>query len=89
MSSVAGFGIHHTAYLGADGVPARDLPAGLAEADTLVGLYRDMVFARLFDARAIALQRTGRLGTYASLLGQEAVGVGVGHAMGAQDVLLP
>ena len=52
-------------------------------------LYRAMVLTRTFDAKAIALQRTGRLGTYASSLGQEAVAVGVAAAMQADDVLLP
>ncbi|MGE0624293.1 MAG: pyruvate dehydrogenase (acetyl-transferring) E1 component subunit alpha [Pseudomonadales bacterium] len=89
MTPIAGLDIHHTAYLGPDGEAVKALPADLSTPDVLAGLYRDMVFARLFDARAITLQRTGRLGTYASLLGQEAVGVGVGHAMRAEDVLLP
>lgn len=53
------------------------------------GLYQDMVLTRTFDAKAIALQRTGRLGTYASCLGQEAVGVGIGRAMQPDDVLVP
>jgi 2-oxoisovalerate dehydrogenase E1 component alpha subunit len=44
---------------------------------------------RSFDARAIALQRTGRLGTYASSLGQEAACVGLADAMAPSDVLLP
>ena len=48
-----------------------------------------MVLTRAFDEKAVALQRTGRLGTYASSLGQEAVSVGVASAMRAQDVLLP
>jgi pyruvate dehydrogenase E1 component alpha subunit len=48
-----------------------------------------MARARAFDTKAIALQRTGRLGTFASCLGQEAVGVGVASAMQAEDVLLP
>jgi pyruvate dehydrogenase E1 component alpha subunit len=48
-----------------------------------------MVRARTFDTKAIALQRTGRIGTYASCLGQEAIGVGVASAMQAEDVLLP
>ena len=48
-----------------------------------------MVLTRAFDAKAIALQRTGRLGTYASSLGQEAVGVGLAAAMRPDDVLLP
>ncbi len=89
MASAADLDIHHTAYLGPDGEPLQALPESLSAPESLVALYRDMVFARLFDTRAIALQRTGRLGTYASLLGQEAVGVGVGHAMRAEDVLLP
>jgi pyruvate dehydrogenase E1 component alpha subunit len=37
----------------------------------------------------VSLQRTGRLGTYAVSLGQEAVSVGVASAMRAEDVLLP
>ena len=40
-----------------------------------------MMLTRAFDAKAIALQRTGRLGTYASSLRQEAVAVGIGDAM--------
>ena len=48
-----------------------------------------MVLTRAFDAKAVALQRTGRLGTYASSLGQEAVGVGLAAAMRPDDVLLP
>lgn len=52
-------------------------------------LYRGMVLTRTFDAKAIALQRTGRLGTYASSLGQEAVSVGLAAAMRPTDVLLP
>ena len=55
----------------------------------LIALYRAMVLTRTFDAKAIALQRTGRLGTYASSLGQEAVAVGVAAAMRPDDVLLP
>lgn len=48
-----------------------------------------MLRARLFDARAVALQRAGQLGTYASALGQEAVAVGVAAAMADDDVLVP
>jgi pyruvate dehydrogenase E1 component alpha subunit len=48
-----------------------------------------MSLTRAFDQRAVQLQRAGRIGTYASSLGQEAVGVGVASAMRAEDVLLP
>ena len=48
-----------------------------------------MTLARAFDVKAIGLQRTGRLGTYPSCQGQEAVAVGVAGAMAEDDVLLP
>jgi pyruvate dehydrogenase E1 component alpha subunit len=47
-----------------------------------------MVLTRLFDKKAVALQRTGQLGTYASSLGQEAISVAIGNVMASEDVLL-
>jgi pyruvate dehydrogenase E1 component alpha subunit len=76
-------------FIDAAGECVRALPAGLPDAASLLPLYRAMVLTRAFDAKAIALQRTGRLGTYASSLGQEAVAVGLASAMAADDVLLP
>jgi pyruvate dehydrogenase E1 component alpha subunit len=55
----------------------------------LLALYRGMVLTRAFDLKAVSLQRTGRLGTYAVSLGQEAVSVGIASAMRAEDVVLP
>jgi pyruvate dehydrogenase E1 component alpha subunit len=46
-----------------------------------------MLRARTFDGKAINLQRTGKLGTYAPCLGQEATHVGVGAAMRPEDCL--
>lgn len=89
MSTVASFEITYTAYLDTSGHPARPLPVFARDRDALVSLYRAMVLTRAFDAKAIALQRTGRLGTYPSCLGQEAVAVGLGAAMSPNDVLLP
>ncbi len=66
-----------------------DLPAFANDPAQLIRLYRAMVLTRAFDAKAIALQRTGRLGTYPSSLGQEAVAVGIASAMRRDDVLLP
>lgn len=59
------------------------------DADLLVGFHSAMTCARVFDAKAIALQRTGQLGTFASALGQEAIGVGVATAMRPNDLLVP
>ncbi|WP_246479773.1 pyruvate dehydrogenase (acetyl-transferring) E1 component subunit alpha [Kaustia mangrovi] len=76
-------------FLHPDGTATGPLPEPLADPDRLVGLYRGMVLARAFDEKAISLQRTGRLGTYASSLGQEAVSVGTAAAMDDADVFAP
>lgn len=89
MTRVAEFEIEHTGLLDPEGQLLGSLPASLSGRDTLITLYRQMLLARAFDARAVALQRTGRLGTYASSLGQEAIGVGIATAMQDDDVLLP
>ena len=78
MRPVASFTIVRTEIVRADGSLAGKLPAFAESRAELVRLYRAMVLTRAFDAKAIALQRTGRLGTFASSLGQEAVVVGIG-----------
>ncbi|MPZ86903.1 MAG: pyruvate dehydrogenase (acetyl-transferring) E1 component subunit alpha [Nitriliruptorales bacterium] len=52
-------------------------------------LYRFMVLARRVDKQAIALQRQGQLGVYASLLGQEAAQVGSAYALADADWVFP
>jgi 2-oxoisovalerate dehydrogenase E1 component alpha subunit len=59
------------------------------DAEAVRGLYRDMVLVRRFDTEAVALQRQGELGLWASLLGQEAAQIGAGRAMKAQDHAFP
>ena len=86
---VAQFSIGYTRYLDPGGNTQGPLPAFAADPTNLVSLYHGMLRTRAFDAKAVALQRTGRLGTFASSLGQEAVGVGAASAMTADDVLLP
>ena len=83
------FEIPYTRYLEPDGKASGSLPAFAQDAEGVVSLYRAMVLTRAFDAKAVSLQRTGRLGTFASSLGQEAVSVGTGAAMRPDDVLLP
>ncbi|MCG7588750.1 thiamine pyrophosphate-dependent enzyme, partial [Photobacterium sp. OFAV2-7] len=64
------------------------LPAW-ADQSTLKGFYCDMVLTRIYDNKAIALQRTGKLGTYPSHLGSEAIGIAIGRALKAEDVFIP
>jgi len=65
-----------------------DYPLELST-DEVKGLYRDLVLVRRIDAEAIALQRQGELGIWASLLGQEAAQVGSGRALGPRDMAFP
>ena len=78
-----------TVFLDTAGQPVRELPVSARNRETLVALYSAMVRTRTFDTKAISLQRTGRLGTYASSLGQEAIAVGIASAMTKEDVFLP
>src|ERR1700732_3029261 len=86
---IARFEVRHRAYLAPDGSLHRRRPAFASDTRLLVRLYRAMVLVRAFDLKAVALQRTGRLGTYAASLGQEAVSVGVASAMRNEGVLFP
>ena len=78
-----------TRYLSPDGTQVAELPAWADDSTLLARLYRQMQLTRLFDQKAVALQRTGRIGTYAPTLGQEAIGVAIGCRMHAEDVLVP
>ncbi|HEX8011572.1 MAG TPA: pyruvate dehydrogenase (acetyl-transferring) E1 component subunit alpha [Casimicrobiaceae bacterium] len=89
MTTVATFEIGHTQFIDPQGEATQALPPFANDSARLLDLYRAMVLARVFDAKAIALQRTGKIGTFASALGQEAVGVGVASAMRPDDVLVP
>ena len=64
MHPVASFTIVRTEIVRADGSLAGKLPAFAESRAELVRLYRAMVLTRAFDAKAIALQRTGQLGTF-------------------------
>src|SRR5215468_5010098 len=86
---IARFEVHRRAYLAPDGTILRDLPDFATDQNLVVAMYRGMALARAFDLKAVSLQRTGRLGTYATSLGQEAVAVGIASAMRPEDVLLP
>src|SRR5258706_7425397 len=88
MSVVARFEVHYLQFLDQHGTAVQPLPEFARDAQALVPLYRWMVLMRTYDAKAIALQRTGQLGTFASMLGKEAVEAGVGSGMAPDDVFL-
>ncbi|WP_349252220.1 pyruvate dehydrogenase (acetyl-transferring) E1 component subunit alpha [Actibacterium sp. MT2.3-13A] len=83
------YGIPFSRFLTPDGALSDAAPGFASDRGELAALYAGMLRTRAFDAKAVALQRTGRLGTYASSLGQEGVSVGLASAMRAEDVLIP
>ena len=61
-----------------DGTVRDRLPITLRD---LQSLYADMVEARVYDEKATAMQRQGRLATYAPFRGQEAAQIGASAAL--------
>jgi pyruvate dehydrogenase E1 component alpha subunit len=69
-------------------IPDAPVPEGLGEKD-LVELFRWLVLLRTFDERAVALQRQGRIGTYAMYWGEEATQAGPMYALDDGDWAFP
>lgn len=84
----AEFRIPYRQYLDPSASLTGEPPEFARHPDTMISLYRAMTLSRIFDAKAIALQRTGQLGTYPSSSGQEAICVGYASAMQDADVML-
>ena len=68
--------------------PDRDVPEGLTKKD-LVELFRWLVLLRTFDERSVALQRQGRIGTYALYWGEEGTQAGPLFALDESDWVFP
>lgn len=86
---IANFEIQYTQLLNESGKPLGTLPLFAHSSEVLLHFYRTMLLTRLFDKKAMSLQRTGKMGTYAPTYGQEAIGTAIGHALQAQDVFIP
>ncbi|MFW5926674.1 MAG: pyruvate dehydrogenase (acetyl-transferring) E1 component subunit alpha [Wenzhouxiangella sp.] len=89
--TAAAFKVDYFQFLGPDGklVADQQVPALARDLERLVELYKLMTLTRIFDKKAVALQRTGKLGTYASCLGHEAAHVAIGAAMREEDCFAP
>lgn len=89
MTVAAQFEIPYLQYLGEDGRIVGNPPPEIANPKALVALFQHMLMIRHFDAKAIALQRTGKLGTYPPCLGHEAAHVGMGAILRPGDIFAP
>ena len=82
------FELDYIQFINEKGEWVNDQPSFATET-WLIDAYKNMVMNRVFDQKAIALQRTGQMGTYPSSLGQEAFGVAIGMALETDDVFVP
>lgn len=89
MTTLVSFEIPYIQYLDEEASLSDNAPSLAKDKSALQALYRVMLRTRLFDKKAIALQRTGKMGTYAPINGQEAISTAIGHAMRKEDVFVP
>ncbi|MCD8524738.1 MAG: pyruvate dehydrogenase (acetyl-transferring) E1 component subunit alpha [Gammaproteobacteria bacterium] len=88
LKTIAGFSIQYLQFMDHHGNLTQAIPNDITP-ETLLKLYRAMTLTRLFDTKAINLQRTGQMGTYPSCHGQEAIGAAIGLMMRKEDVFYP
>jgi pyruvate dehydrogenase E1 component alpha subunit len=69
-------------------IPDQPIPDGLSEKN-LLELFRGLVLLRVFDERSVALQRQGRIGTYALYWGEEGTQAGALYACEDRDWVFP
>ncbi len=86
---IARFDVVKLSVLDKDGNCDESLrPSELAEKD-YKKIFELMLLTRIFDDKCLKLQRQGRIGTYASTLGQEAAQIGSAYAMNDSDWMFP
>ncbi|MBI5643445.1 MAG: pyruvate dehydrogenase (acetyl-transferring) E1 component subunit alpha [Deltaproteobacteria bacterium] len=80
--------VKHLQIINEKGEADASLMAAIPD-DIVKRFFETILLARTFNQRALSLQREGRIGTYASILGQEASQVGSAMAFADTDWLFP
>lgn len=88
LKIIAEFKIPYYQYLTEEGVLTKEPPHPMS-VETIKLYYRTMLLIEAFDKKAIALQRTGKMGTYAPITGQEAIGTALGVLLEKNDLFVP
>lgn len=81
---IKSFDVRHLSILDEKGDVDAALMPSLSDSD-IKKIYELLVLSRTFDHHALSLQREGRMGTYASILGQEASQIGSAFAIEKSD----
>lgn len=76
-----GLQIDHVVFLDANGSLTGEIPSFAQHSSELVRMYKLIVLTRVFDQKAISMFLSGKIGTYPSSLGEEAIDVGLGCAL--------
>ena len=85
---ISTFTIHYEKTLNEDGSVDESLMPDVSE-DRVKEMYHMMVLARTFDEKLFTLQRSGQIGTYAQLKGQEGAQIGSAMALRQNDWMMP
>lgn len=86
--NIASFTVRRLEILDEEGNADESLMPPLGEVD-IRRIHELLVLSRTYDERALSLQREGRIGTYPSILGQEAAQVGSAYALQNSDWIFP
>lgn len=86
--TIESFQVKRIEILDEKGDADESLMPALSDSD-IRRIYELLLLLRTFDDRALKLQREGRLGTYAPILGQEASQVGSAFALEKSDWIFP
>ena len=86
---IAHFDIYFTQFLNAAGEATQEFPEFAKDSKELIKMYREMLLMRLFETKAVNLQRTGKIGTFATSAGHEALSAAIGFSLKPEDAFVP
>lgn len=87
-TTIKQFEVEYLSILDKDGNVDENLKPNLDEGQ-LKHLYYNLILTRMFDEKLFNLQRSGKIGTYAQVKGQEACQVPVAMALDKDDWVIP
>lgn len=88
MKNIKTFEVKHLQVIDEEGRADAELMPEISD-ELLKKFFETIILARIYNQRALSLQREGRLGTYASVKGQEASQIGSALALGKDDWVFP
>ena len=88
LMSLANFRVERLEILNVNGDVDKKLMPKLTNKQ-IKEMYEAMFLTRVFDEKALSLQRQGRLGTFAPNKGQEASQIGSAYALNKEDFVFP